>query len=150
VKTPRFVDQDILNAVCQNKVCFIPQNWDYTWHIPLFDENYLNHIPAPYNRQYESARQAPHIIHFTGENCKPVDYPNLPEAKLFWQYVDASPYYDELRRKADLCRKIRKLKWQICKYTILSCLFSGSLRKKYRRKYMQKKHDLKWWLKNNG
>ena len=100
VKKPQFVDQDILNSVCQENVMFIEQNWNYTWHIPIIDKQYYQHIGIPYNRNYEKAKIQPYIIHFTGQNFKPLNYPWLPESKLFWQYARQTPFYEELLFKS--------------------------------------------------
>ena len=102
IGSPKFVDQDILNTVCRDKVLFIPQNWDYTWHLPLVDKNYLDNLPQTFRKDYKNARKFPYIVHFTGNETKPTDYPNLPEAKLFFEYAQKSPYYSQIKNKLEI------------------------------------------------
>ncbi|MBP3687364.1 MAG: glycosyltransferase family 8 protein [Alphaproteobacteria bacterium] len=142
IKTPKFVDQDILNMVCFNKVKYISQNWDYTWHLPIIDDDYLLHIGETLNEKYEEARKHPYIIHFTGNGMKPTDYPNMPEAKVFWQYVGVSPYkkYFEKQLKVNfkyLSRKLYKKKIKLLKYKILDKITYGDLKKQFQ--HRQKK-----------
>lgn len=148
IQTPKFVDQDILNMICQKKVKFIPQNWNYTWHLPLIDKDYFNHIPTPYNLEYEQARFEPFIAHFTGNKMKPVDYPNLPAAKKFWEYAKDSPYYDQLMlcmvKNHEKClKKIKKIRLKILKYKFLNILTLGLFSKKYMRKIQKKEAELR-------
>ena len=136
VGVPKFVDQDILNIVCQNKVTFIPQNWDYTWHLPFIDDDYLEHISGELALEYQKAKENPYIIHFTGNSMKPVDYPSQPEAKVFWQYVETSPYkkYFEQQLEASiahLSRQLHKKKIKLLKYKILDKITCGILQKQF-------------------
>ena len=157
VKTPQFVDQDILNSVCQENVVFIKQNWNYTWHILFMDKQYYCHIGAPYNRKYENARKQPYIIHFTGQNFKPLNYPCLQESKLFWYYARRTPFYEEL-----LFRSIQlnlasnmpfselinlanysKNRFNYYRCKLLSKITLGKLRKHYKEKRKKLKSKLK-------
>ncbi len=139
IGSPKFVDQDILNIVCQSKVKFIPQNWDYTWHLPLVDKNYLDNLPQTFREDYENARKFPYIVHFTGNETKPTDYPNLPEAKLFFEYAQKSPYYSQIKNKLEISnnkklKRISILQRKIKKYRLLNMITFGILRKKYNKK----------------
>ena len=139
IGSPKFVDQDILNIVCQGKVKFIPQNWDYTWHLPLVDKNYLDNLPQTFRKDYENARKFPYIVHFTGNETKPTDYPNLPEAKLFFEYAQKSPYYSQIKNKLEISnnkklKRISILQRKIKKYRLLNMITFGILRKKYNKK----------------
>lgn len=136
VRIPKFVDQDILNIVCQNKVTFIPQNWDYTWHLPFIDDDYLEHISGELALEYQKAKENPYIIHFTGNSMKPVDYPNQPEAKVFWQHVETSPYkkYFEQKLKANIAnlyQQLYKKKIKLLKYKMLDKITYGGLKKQF-------------------
>lgn len=136
VGVPKFVDQDILNIVCQNKVTFIPQNWDYTWHLPFIDDDYLEHISGELALEYQKAKENPYIIHFTGNSMKPVDYPSQPEAKVFWQHVEASPYkkYFEQKLKANIAnlyQQLYKKKIKLLKYKMLDKITYGDLKKQF-------------------
>ncbi len=152
IGTPKFVDQDILNMVCQNKVKFIPQNWDYTWHLSFWDNKYLEHIGDPLNKEYEKARLNPYIIHFTGNHTKPTDFPNVPEAQKFWEYAKNSPYYDRLilcmsQNREKHLKKIRRIKLKILEYKLLNILMLGLYSKKYKNKIQKRENDLSFLVK---
>ena len=99
IKTPKFVDQCILNSVCQGHICFLDQNWNYTWHLPFIDLQYKDIIPEPYNKWYTEAQKNPYIIHFTGMGMKPWLNPSLEKAEYFWQYARQTPFYEEILYK---------------------------------------------------
>ena len=136
---------------------FIKQNWNYTWHILFMDKQYYCHIGAPYNRKYENARKQPYIIHFTGQNFKPLNYPCLQESKLFWYYARRTPFYEEL-----LFRSIQlnlasnmpfselinlanysKNRFNYYRCKLLSKITLGKLRKHYKEKRKKLKFKLK-------
>lgn len=153
IGTPKFVDQDILNTVCRDKVLFIPQNWNYTWHLPFIDELYQKHILSPLNKEYEKARLNPYIIHFTGNHTKPTDFPNVPEAQKFWEYAKNSPYYDRLmlcmsQNREKHLKKIRRIKLKILEYKLLNILMLGLYSKKYKNKIQKRENDLSFLVKH--
>lgn len=144
IKTPKFVDQDILNMVCQDKILFIKQNWNYTWHLPLADTQYLEHLPDFIKKSYEDARQDPYIVHFTGNKMKPIDYPETQYADIFWRYAQQTVYYTQLTKEKENSLtqkqiKINSIKKKIKKYKILNMLTLGVLQKIYLNKIYKKK-----------
>lgn len=149
---PKFVDQDILNMVCQNKVKFIPQCWNYTWHLRFIDDNYLEHIGYPLNVEYKNAQLHPAIIHFTGNKMKPINFPNTKEAKEFWKFVENSPYFDFFANEYHTLeqinkKKIKKIKKKIFKYKVLNLLTLGILHNKYFQKITIKELELNKLIK---
>ena len=143
IGSPKFVDQDILNTVCRDKVLFIPQNWNYTWHLPFIDELYQKHILSPLNKEYENAKNDPYIIHFTGNRMKPIDYPNAKYSDFFWNYAEHSIYYEYLIKQKENSLlhtnlNIKKTKRKIKKYKLLNlitfCFFKKSIYKKINKK----------------
>lgn len=157
IRTPLFVDQDILNSVCQDKVAFIEQNWNYTWHIPLLDKTYYKNIGKPYNRDFELSKENPYIIHFCGQNFKPMDYPFLFEAKLFWKYARQSPFYEELlfqtikkdQEKRAVIPNIKdianysKNRFNYYRCRLLANVTFGKMRKHYKNKKKELKAKIK-------
>lgn len=140
VKTPLYVDQDILNSTCQGNVKFIPQNWDYTWHLPFVDYNYTRHLPEPYLSQYLAAQKEPYIIHFTGEKMKPENLPAEPESRLFWRYAAQSPYFEQLRERMQReqikqFQFVQKNRWKLWRYWLLTKIAFGNFRQRYVTKY---------------
>ena len=147
IGTPQFVDQDILNMVCQNKVQFIPQNWNYTWHLQLCDKAYQKNLPTPFSAKYEAAKNDPYIIHFTGNKMKPVNYPGLTEAKLFWMYAKDTPYYEYFKNLLNENievnkKKLQVLKNKIRKYKLLNFLTLGLLSQKYTQRITDKEQTI--------
>lgn len=148
IGAPLYVDQDVLNMVCRGRVKYIAQNWDYTWHLPLLDAFYREHIGPPLCDAYEEARQKPYIIHFTGKDMKPENYPMLPEAKLFWKYADASPYAEMLRERSahaweSVAKRIRKLQAKTRKNRLLARLpFGRKWRARFAARYKRTETEL--------
>ena len=145
--TPKFVDQDILNMVCQNNVLFIPQNWDYTWHLPFCDSDYLEHLPDFFRTSYKEAEDEPYIIHFTGNKMKPIDYPNAKYSDLFWYYAEQSMYYDYFIKQKENSLlhtnlKIKKTKRKIQKYKLLNLITFGFFKNNINKKVNKKETDL--------
>ena len=142
VPNPMYADQDILNAVCQNRVKFITQNWDFTWHLPFLDSQFQKNLPAPFAQQYLQAKEDPFIIHFTGESMKPEDKPEEQEAQKFWQYAAVSPYFGVLwkrmyQKQLAGFKFAHKNKWRLWRYNVLRHITWGSKRLKYIFKYTQ-------------
>lgn len=147
IGTPKFVDQDILNMVCQNNVLFIPQNWDYTWHLQFCDSDYLEHLPDFLRTSYKEAEDEPYIIHFTGNKMKPTNYPNALYADVFWNYAQNTPYYSLLiEQKEQYFKEIQKtmskISIKIKKYKILNTLFLGLFKSKYHKKIKKREENL--------
>ena len=148
IGAPLYVDQDVLNMVCKGRVRYVAQNWDYTWHLPLVDARYAEHLGAPYGEMYDAARKEPYIVHYTGKGMKPENYPMLPEAVRFWEFADRSPYADMLREKSrqgwkTVEKRIQKLKAKVRKNRFLSKLPLGKkLRAKFALRCERKEEEL--------
>lgn len=162
VKEPRYVDQCILNSVCEGKVHYIPQNWNYTWHIELSPKEADYCFPQSYLSQLEKAQKKTYIIHFTAVGCKPWLNPTLNRSHLFWHYARMTPFYEEILYKnlkvfpapgnsynpTDLnllcdAFNYRKNRLKYLRYKLLSKITFGKLRKKYKRKKKELKQKLK-------
>jgi lipopolysaccharide biosynthesis glycosyltransferase len=138
--TPKYVDQDVLNVVCQNRVKFVAQKWNFTWHLPLLDSRYDAHLPQPYLTLYQQAEKEPYIVHFTGENKKPVDLPRLTYSRLWFRYVAQSPYFDKFWQQMwEKCQQnedfVRHHRGQLFRYKWLRRSTWGTRRQRYALKY---------------
>lgn len=122
VKTPKYVDQCILNSVCEGKVKFIPQNWNYTWHLPIAYKCYKNFVPVPWQTIYEEARKDPYIIHFTGIGMKPWINPAFEKAEYFWHYARQTPFYEEILYKNLKVNPVQNITQQITKVADMSII----------------------------
>lgn len=149
IKNPMYVDQDILNIVCQHKVKFLEQNWNYTWHVDIEHAILIDkYLSANQYQDFLKARNNSFIIHYTGKELKPTDIPTHPLAKIFWYYASQSPYFEELFNKAISNKlnnrlddtspnKIRTalLQKKIKKYSLLKSVCFGKLKEEYSKRY---------------
>lgn len=92
------MDQDIVNAICQNKIKYIEAAWNVEWHCVFFNENLQKTLPAKYYEMYMSARQNPKIIHYSSV-WKPWKDPARPLSYYFWKYARISPFYEEILKE---------------------------------------------------
>ena len=88
-----FVDQDVLNFLCQSKVRFIDMAWNVESYASL--EIPLKFAPDEVKFAYENARKDPKVIHFAGAT-KPWNIPSSDFGRYFWKYASKSPFYLEL------------------------------------------------------
>ncbi len=100
IDRPRWVDQDILNAVLYKKVKYMEVKYNYTYHLEFSENDYQlesvkEHVPLVYNQVQQLKENQPVIIHFTSSK-KPWKYPALKYADLWWRYARQTPFYEEL------------------------------------------------------
>lgn len=84
-----FVDQDALNVVCNEKVKYLEEKWNFEWHykrVGLLEE---------YETSYYEAERNPYIIHYTSDK-KPWGYPNMMMAEYFWGNARETAFYEEI------------------------------------------------------
>ncbi|MBR4931987.1 MAG: glycosyltransferase family 8 protein [Alphaproteobacteria bacterium] len=142
VKNPMYHDQCILNATCKDKVFFFQQNWNFTWHIYIAEPCWEKYLGNTYRDIYLNAKTNPFIIHYTGGQIKPINYPQLPESKKFWKYALQSVYYDYLWEQLITAynKKVQtaiKETPRLVKYKILEKIMIGSSKEKWKQKYQR-------------
>lgn len=94
LKIPSLVDQDILNAICYEKVAFFDPAWNHLYHIQ--DYSFLKGVISDdLYVKFDSSRYNPKIIHFTSE-FKPWFYPKNILANYFWKYARKTPFYESV------------------------------------------------------
>lgn len=146
IRTPKYVDQDILNSVCQGRVSYLPGEWNVEWQIPIFARNLAAELPISLYMDYLEHRENPKIIHYCGWK-KPWDNPQIDLADYWWEYAKVSPFYEHILYNCLKARPVpadqnnKKLKIKIefktlnyLKYIILSLITSGKKQKEYRHK----------------
>ncbi len=79
-----FMDQCALNIVCEGKVYFVPERWNYEWLV-LFSANDVDAV----------VMENPAIIHYDGIE-KPWNYPNMILSEIFWKYARQTIFYEEI------------------------------------------------------
>lgn len=95
----KYVDQDILNVICEDHVHYI----EYAWNL-MFDHDgtriskYISNAPLQCYEEYMEARKAPFIIHYAGEH-KPWSHPNEDYGEVFWSYARQSVWYEVVLKK---------------------------------------------------
>lgn len=99
-----YMDQDVLNIVCNGKVRFFSMEWDFQWGCMKFAT--LEPIGA-FAEEYKQAQENYKIIHFSGGE-KPWEYPELCGAWVYWQYARQSIFYEELLRRISPWEAYRK------------------------------------------
>ena len=161
VNKPYYVDQDILNIVFQNKVCYIEPNWNVEWSIPILFKNKVTDLSANLYKEYLKAYANPYIIHYCGQ-YKPENSPSFKYAYEWWKYARKSPYYEEFiytnldkksnsiqevfNKQIDKIKELEKLKYykfKFFKYRILANIPIKKLNKKYKEKklYFKNKYE---------
>lgn len=95
LKTPNFVDQDILNAVCKGRVLYLDPRWNVEYHIPFYNPDWAQTMPAERVYEYMECRSDPWILHFSSDK-KPWHDPSLEMSEHFWKYARHTTFYEEI------------------------------------------------------
>lgn len=100
----KFSDQDILNIICEGRVCFFPIRWNLLTDSRHRMDRVISEAPKRIMDEYMEARQSPAVIHYAGAD-KPWKNPGEDFASEFWKVARKSIYYEELiYRFARNCR----------------------------------------------
>ena len=95
IGTPMWVDQDIMNSVCQGYVHFLEPKWNYCFFLELNDNYILNNLDYRIYDTMSKIKQNPSVIHYCG-GPKPWNNPELPKAEFWWKYAKQTSFYEEL------------------------------------------------------
>lgn len=93
IKTARpeqlvFVDQEVLNAVCADRVLYLDYAWNFCWFTLL--------VPVPAWQSYaEQMGESFYVLHFACE-LKPWSHPELPLSLYFWRYAKNSVFFERI------------------------------------------------------
>lgn len=99
-ETLRYPDQDLINIVCQNKIKYLPMNWNYLWHQERLNKSATTalHLLESDINTYQEASKDIKILHFTGDR-KPWTYNAIAGADIFWKYANNSVFYNTIYSK---------------------------------------------------
>ncbi|QOX65069.1 glycosyltransferase family 8 protein [Anoxybacterium hadale] len=87
-----WLDQDLLNILCQDRVKYLNNSWNVMVFNTVNDiDEYF--LPEPYYEEYFTARKCPNIIHYIGRSI-PCYNPHIDMNDYFWKYARKSPYYE--------------------------------------------------------
>lgn len=93
--SPRFVDQDILNAALQNEVKIIDPRWNFLWSIEEYDPDFKMVVDKNTYDEYCASKNNHYLIHYNGSK-KPWHSNDARYAWLFWVSARSSVFYEEL------------------------------------------------------
>ncbi|WP_251213098.1 DUF4422 domain-containing protein [Adlercreutzia murintestinalis] len=91
-----YMDQDILNVVCQGRVQFLDMRWNVMMdhHNGEGRGNLIKRFtPAEISKGYFESRKDPFIIHYAGSE-KPWVNPECDYAAVFWRYARTTSFYE--------------------------------------------------------
>ena len=88
-------DQDILNAECQGRVCYLPFDWNVMHDCTQRVSHVFSWAPNDVFDAYNASRSNPNIIHYAGSE-KPWVNPSCDYAVTYWDYARRTPFYEEL------------------------------------------------------
>ena len=101
-----FPDQDVLNKLCEGRVCYL----DGSWNTMMNHENeeisrlkVAKMAPRSIYQDYIEARKHPRIVHYAGYQ-KPWVYIDCDMAEYFWQYARETIFWEDL-----LLHKIQRI-----------------------------------------
>lgn len=92
IKTPWFIDQDIINIICNGKILYLDICWNYGLHIKNVEE--YKEIPTRLYKNIINQRNSIKILHMTGPKCDA--YPHNEFSEIFWKNARYSPFYEIL------------------------------------------------------
>ena len=84
-----YPDQDILNIVCQGRVLYLDEAWNYYWHMIYGKKEFVALCKPIVDKIGEDF----YILHFAS-NLKPWTSPELALSRYFWQYARHSLFYE--------------------------------------------------------
>lgn len=89
-----YMDNDILNILCEGSVYYLPMEWNLQWW-GLFPPETGSEQVWENNREYQAALKDPKIIHYSSAQ-KPWSRPELRLAIEFWKYAKETAFYEEI------------------------------------------------------
>ena len=95
IKKPLYLDQCILNSICQNHVLFLDGCWNIESPVKRNINKYKNILPDYIFNSYIQAYENPKYMHFCGEK-KPWNTPKISNSKIFWEYAVLTPFYKQI------------------------------------------------------
>lgn len=92
---PKYLDQDIYNVLCNQRLKLLDFKWNMQNGKIKFDEETKKLIPEEKFNDLKENCENPYIIHYTG-GIRPWTNPKIPFAEKFWQTARRTPFYEEI------------------------------------------------------
>lgn len=144
IKSPKFVDQDILNCICEEKVYELDLSWNVEHHVPISSKILSKQLSEELKDNFLSAVSSPKIIHYTSSQ-KPWKNKDCKMADYFWKYAELTPFHSKLLQDINQNQTASKQTiFNFITYDILSRITFGKT-KKY---VLEKRNHLKKKLIN--
>ena len=86
-----FMDQDIINAVCRDRIYYLDESWNYNWYMRYGDEEAVAVSKPVVDRIGDDFC----LVHYTAF-WKPWYTPGHPMGRYFWRYAGLSPFMEEI------------------------------------------------------
>ena len=90
-----YLDQDVLNVVCNKKILYLDEAWNFYWNMLHGDSEYVKQCSVISNRLFCDYK----ILHFASDK-KPWKDTALQLADEFWMVAKESIFYDEILFKS--------------------------------------------------
>ena len=84
-----WMDQDVLNIICRDRIYYLDEAWNYYWHMIYGKADFIVLCKPISDRIGENF----YILHFAS-NLKPWTSPELALSRYFWQYARHSLFYE--------------------------------------------------------
>lgn len=89
-------DQDVLNKICNGKVLFLEDNWNFMANRNLeFNQLMAFSSPKFASDRFLNAKANPYIIHYAG-HTQPMYVKDTNYSDLYWKYARNSLFYEEI------------------------------------------------------
>lgn len=91
----QWLEQDVLNMLCEGRTKFLEQNWNVMVHDLKIELRPANEAPHNIFVAYQNALKNPKIVHYAGRVI-PTFAPDVDLADVFWKYARQSIFYEKL------------------------------------------------------
>ena len=91
LRNPRFVDQDVINKVCEDHIYYLSPKYNY---LVFYQRKELNTIDEEFYNEISEAANDIKIYHMPGG--KPDMFPETSFATLYFQYARQTPFYENI------------------------------------------------------
>ena len=92
IKNPLWVDQELLNILCWEKIKLIDERWNFQYHAL---SNEKGKKPKQLELCLAKTRKDQYIVHYSGV-LKPWGAPEIELAHHFWKYARQTEFYEEI------------------------------------------------------
>ncbi|MBR6098460.1 glycosyltransferase family 8 protein [bacterium] len=97
LQKPKYVDQCILNSVCQNNVLFLDNSWNVESPVIRDINKNRDTLPEEFCETYLNAYNNPKFIHYCGPK-KPWNTQKTYNSEKFWEYARRTPFFSKTKK----------------------------------------------------